>query len=115
MDLGEYLYSKDIQLKEGGNGNLYTHCWHCHEDESKRGRLYINVDDQSDAYGAYFCHKCNATGGLNAIRKHFNDAPLSSDISPIHIQIFNEATQYYVDRLYAYVLAGQTVDYLPTS
>lgn len=100
MDIAEYLYSKDIQVKQGGNGNIYTHCWHCNEDESKRGRLYINVDPESDSYGAMFCHRCHATGGINAIRKHFGDAPLSSDLTPVHTQIFNEATRYYTQRLY---------------
>ena len=98
MELVSYLESKDVQLKQGGNDNVYTHCWNCNEDESKRGRLYINVNPESDGYGAYYCFLCNATGGLNAIRKHFGDSPL--EVAITNTALFNEATQYYVDRLY---------------
>ena len=97
MDLVSYLESKDLQVKPGGSGNVYTHCWNCNEDDSKRGRLYIQADPESELFGAYFCHICHAKGGLNAIRKHFGDELIkeTSSVTPI----IRAAVSYYADKL----------------
>jgi archaellum biogenesis ATPase FlaH len=104
MDLVAYLESKGCVVKNGGANNIYTHCWIHDEDPSKRGRLYINADEQSDMYGAYWCHVCSAKGGLNAIRKHFGDAPLDFD-STSSSPIMRAAVDYYSDRLFENVEA----------
>ena len=97
MDLVSYLESKDLQVKPGGSGNVYTHCWNCNEDDSKRGRLYIQADPESELFGAYFCHICHAKGGLNAIRKHFGDELIKEASSGT--PIIRAAVSYYADKL----------------
>lgn len=104
MDLVAYLESKGCIVKHGGANNIYTHCWVHEEETSKRGRLYINADEQSEMYGAYWCHVCSAKGGLNAIRKHFGDAPLDFD-STSSSPIMRCAVDYYSDRLFENVEA----------
>lgn len=97
MDLVAYLQSKGLELKNAPNGNIYTHCWYCNEDESKRGRLYIQADPDSEMYGAHFCHLCQQKGGINTIRKHFGDE-LIAQSAPNH-SIFEKATEYYHQKL----------------
>jgi hypothetical protein len=97
MDLVAYLESKGLQVKAAPNGNIYTHCWYCKEDESKRGRLYIQTDPESEMCGAHFCHLCNAKGGLNSIRTHFGDEPIGETRS--NKTILRIAADYYADRL----------------
>ena len=98
MDLIAYLESKGLQVKQGGGGNIYTHCWLCEEDETKRGRLYIQADPENEFYGAYFCHLCHAKGGLNSIRRHFGDEPIGEAKSGN--PIIRAATDYYSERLF---------------
>lgn len=99
MELVSYLESKGCTIRQGGSGNIYTHCWICGEDESKRGRLYIQTDSQSEMYGAYWCHLCHAKGGLNAIRRHFGDEPLDLEGGSSN-PIMRAAADYYADRLF---------------
>ena len=106
MDLVAYLESKDMQLKRGGNGNIYTHCVFCNESQEKRGRLYIQVDPDSETYGAWFCHLCNSKGGINALREHFGDEPLGLDAG-ISKSILFSAVKYYQDKLYENITAYQ--------
>ena len=97
MDLSEYLESKDLRVKRGGGTNLYTHCFFCGEDQSKRGRLYIQADPESEMYGAFFCHLCQTKGGLDKIRAHFGDAPLSE--YKIGSRLMRTVVDYYAERL----------------
>lgn len=97
IDIWAYLESKGCKLKQGGNSNLYTHCFFCNEDESKRGRLYIQADTEDEMFGAYYCHLCDAKGGLNGIRRHFGDEAIKE--SKPNLTIFNAATTYYQERL----------------
>ena len=106
MDLVAYLESKDMQLKRGGNGNVYTHCVFCNESEDKRGRLYVQVDPDSETYGAWFCHLCNSKGGINALREHFGDEPLGIDAGISRSVLFS-AVKYYQDKLYENITAYQ--------
>lgn len=97
MDLSEYLESKDLRVKRGGGTNLYTHCPFCNEDTSKRGRLYIQADPESEMYGAFFCHLCQTKGGLDKIRAHFGDPPLSE--YKIGSRLMRTVVDYYSERL----------------
>lgn len=98
MDVIAYLESKDVQLKQGGNGNVHTTCFFCDEDETKPGRLYINVDPESEKYGLFYCFLCNSSGGINRLRSHFGDSPLEYDSSKT--KIFEVASKYYEERLF---------------
>jgi KaiC/GvpD/RAD55 family RecA-like ATPase len=102
MELVEYLESKDLHIKAAPDGNIYTHCWYCNEDESKRGRLYIQADPESEMYGAHYCHLCGAKGGLNAIRKHFGDDPIKS---PNDVTMMRVAVEFYAEQLFENVEA----------
>jgi len=106
MDLVAYLESKDMRLKRGGNGNVYTHCVFCDEPIDKRGRLYIQVDPDADTYGAWFCHLCNRKGGINALREHFGDEPIGVHTA-VSKSILFTAVRYYQDRLYENITAYQ--------
>lgn len=108
MDLVAYLESKDMQLKQGGNGNVYTHCVFCNESQEKRGRLYIQVDPDSESYGAWFCHLCQSKGGINAIREHFGDDAIGEDSYTLR-SIMSAAADYYSARLYDNIDAYQYV------
>lgn len=98
MDLVSYLQSKDITLKQGGNNNVYTHCWYCNESPEKRGRLYIQVNPESERWGAHYCFLCNESGGINRILAHFGDPPLQ-DVSEFPA-ILTLAADYYAEKLY---------------
>ena len=97
MDLVEYLESKSVHLKSAPGGNVHTHCWYHEEDESKPGRLYIQVDPESENYGLYYCHVCEAKGGLNSIRHHFGDSPIGD--APTNGNMMRIAADYYAARL----------------
>jgi hypothetical protein len=97
MDLVEYLESKSVHLKPAPGGNVHTHCWFHEEDESKPGRLYIQVDPESENYGLYYCHVCEAKGGLNSIRHHFGDSPIGD--APTNGNMMRIAADYYAARL----------------
>ncbi len=99
-DIVEYLESKDLEVKPRGTENVSTHCFFCDEGTDKAGRLYINVDEEGDKYGVFFCHLCNAKGNINTIREHFGDPKIS--LEPIKYEsnpIYEIAAQYYEDRL----------------
>ncbi len=98
FNLVEYLQSKDMVLKFSGT-QAYTHCVFCDEDKSKRGRLYINIDPESDRFGVWFCHLCHAKGGLNSLREFFGDPPLDTKPSYKMCHLFNQAAQYYANCL----------------
>ena len=99
QDLQGYLESKGCVTKISGANQIYTHCFFCNEDSSKRGRLYINCDTESENYGAYYCFLCNTAGGLNALRRHFGDESLDG-VPETNTRMFSVATEYYVERLY---------------
>lgn len=98
FNLVEYLESKGMALKFSGT-QVYTHCVFCGEETSKRGRLYVNIDPESDKFGLWWCHLCHAKGGINSIRSHFGDPPLDSKPSYKMSHLFNQAAQYYSTRL----------------
>jgi hypothetical protein len=79
FDIVEYLQSKNIQLKQAGVDNVHCACWYCNEDSAARGRLYINVDPNADPIGLFKCFRCDESGAINKIRKHFGDKPLQQE------------------------------------
>ena len=55
INIRQYLEGKGLQLKNAGRSNVHTHCMFCDEPTDKRGRLYINVDDQAEIRGLFHC------------------------------------------------------------
>ena len=100
IDILEYLESKQVQIKgvTHDNTQVYMPCMFCGEDDDKRGRLYINVDPESDRWGAYFCFLCNTKGGINSLREFWGDPPLKD--SHEFPQIMNVAAEFYASALY---------------
>lgn len=99
MEIKEYLESKGCSVKDRGIDHISTHCFFCNEEETKAGRLYINADESSDKYGVYFCFLCGAKGGINQIRAHFGDEPISIDGYVERNPIVDIAAQYYFEKL----------------
>lgn len=101
----DYLNSKGIVYKQAGSNNVHTACWYCNEDPSKRGRLYINVDDNMSPPGLFECKLCGESGALNKIRKHYGDPPLDTNNNVLsgkftnNLDILRVAADYYVDKL----------------
>lgn len=98
FDLVSYLESKGLPLKFSST-QVHTTCFFCDEDPSRPGRLYINIDNESDKFGLWFCFLCHQKGGINSLRKHFGDPPISDKPSYRQLHILNAATKYYQDRL----------------
>lgn len=94
FDLVNYLQSKDLHLKFASN-QCYTHCFFCDEPSDRPGRLYFNIDPESDKYGLWKCFLCDNRGGLNSLRKHFGDPPVDDKPSYRQLHILNAATQFY--------------------
>lgn len=97
----EYLLSKGLNLKQGDDNNVHTSCWFCNEDEHKRGRLYINVDEDQEPLGLFMCHLCGETGAINKIRKHFGDPVLKDEeenYTPKSM-LLDDAADFYFDCL----------------
>lgn len=101
----DYLNSKGVIYKQAGSNNVHTACWYCNEDPSKRGRLYINVDDNMSPPGLFHCHLCGEQGAFNKIRKNFGDPPLDDSNNVLsgkftnNLELLRVAAEYYVDRL----------------
>lgn len=103
----QYLESKGLNLKRADDCNVHTSCFFCGEDESKRGRLYINIDDNADPLGLMFCHLCGVNGAINKIRKHFGDPIIRDDgqiDSPVRppaprSNLLDDAAEYYFTNL----------------
>jgi hypothetical protein len=100
-DVLTYLQSKGLQLKPAGGREVHTLCPYCHEDEGKRGRLYVNVDAFTDVVGLHYCHLCGAKGNLVTLQKFFGDyqKPLDEDDSYVRMQILAAACDWYHERL----------------
>ena len=60
----EYLQSKGFTLKRAGS-EYRTDCMFCGD---RKGHLYINPVKE-----VFYCMKCNATGNIWALKKHFGD------------------------------------------
>lgn len=78
-NIKEYLDLKGINFKES-NGELITKCIFSNCDIDSRGNeghLYFKEET-----GQYNCKKCNASGNLITLKKHFND-PISTNSDQI--------------------------------
>lgn len=96
-DVLGYLTSKGLHTKRADKRNVNVSCFLCHEPEGKRGRLYINVDEDAEIPGLYFCHLCGAKGSLRTIKRHFgdDDDPKGYDPGIVHYDILGHAAEYY--------------------
>lgn len=99
-ELQSYLESKGLSVKRSGS-QLYTHCFYCKEDTSKKGRLYF--DDSSDETRAlHHCFLCDASGNGTSLRRHFGD-PIPNEGKSLELhrkrEILTEATEFYHARL----------------
>lgn len=99
IDIVEYLESKGLNPKPGGDGNVRCLCPFHGEEVGKPGRLYIQTEE-GDRWGLMFCFVCSVRGSLNKLRKFYGDEPISITISETANPIIEVATQYYQERLY---------------
>lgn len=109
IDVESYLTTKGLHLKRAGADNVHTSCFFCHEDPSKRGRLYINVGGDEQLAGLYMCHRCGEKGNIRTLRRHFGDPDLdaAADLTANFTAIMNAAAEFYVAQLDAV-----TIDWL---
>jgi hypothetical protein len=77
IDVRRYLEAKNLRVREATQGNIHMACPFCLEDESKRGRLYVQT--QGDQAGCYYCFRCGEKGGINRLRVALGDPPLDDD------------------------------------
>jgi len=102
-DVEGYLLDKKWPFKRAGNNEIHGPCFFCNEDQSSRGRLYINVDPSGDPPGLFTCFLCDERGALNKLRKHFGDPVLKED-SQIEnsyrvSQVLQSAAEHYYESL----------------
>lgn len=101
IDIEEYLTSKGCEVKRAGSGNIKTRCFFHGEPEGKPGRLYIKAEEGDEKFGVYWCHRCNAKGNLNQIRKHFGDEPIEFEFNDgIYNPMYEAAAEYYHQKLF---------------
>jgi hypothetical protein len=95
----QYLESKGLNLKRADDKNVHCACFFCGEDDAKRGRLYINIDENENPKAQFFCHLCGESGAINKIRKHFGDPILKDDDAPVDYKpksrLLDDACEYY--------------------
>lgn len=109
----EYLHSKGVRTKSAGSHNVHTACFFCNEPDNKRGRLYINIDDNAEILGLFMCHLCSERGSLNKIKRHFGDpVDLPDKVSENRLRILEAAALYYKACLPGKI---DVLDYLKTT
>ena len=96
MSVLEYLHSKGLKTKPAGSSNVHLSCFYCNEGDNKRGRLYVNIDDDAEIVGLHMCHLCGTKGSINKIRKFFGD-PIESNfiVSENRLQILSASVSFY--------------------
>ncbi len=99
-DVLSYLIEKGVRIKHAGASNVHTSCFFCGESDGKRGRLYINVDENADIPGLFMCHLCGERGSLRKIKRHFGD-PIGDDekSGERRADVLNAAAAFYHDQL----------------
>ena len=106
IDVRSYLESKGPRVRQATHGNVHLACPFCLEDESKRGRLYVQTEGESA--GLYCCFRCGVKGGINSLRAAFGDPPLEADqaeedwkAAKDRQKALSAAADYYAERLFA--------------
>lgn len=96
LDVVEYLESKGSEVFQQGSDNVHTHCMFCDEDTEKAGRLYVNVNEDSEKFGLSYCFLCNHSTNLNGLMRHFGDDPVEEDVPAVEFSpVLEEATKFY--------------------
>lgn len=105
LDVRSYLESKPSRVKQATRGNVHLACPFCLEDESKRGRLYVQTE--GERAGCFYCFKCAEQGGINKLRAAFGDPPLEDDeidedfaTKKARQRALNFACDYYAEKLF---------------
>lgn len=107
IDICAYLSGKGLRVREATGGNVHLACPFCNEDESKRGRLYVQTE--GDAAGLWTCFRCGEKGGINRLRDAYGDPPLDDDDNQSEIdwrvakdrqRALAAAADYYTARLF---------------
>jgi twinkle protein len=65
MNALAYIQTKGFEHKRQGREIVLKTCPYCGDEKS---HFYMNPDE-----GAFFCHKCNESGNLITLKKHFGD------------------------------------------
>lgn len=95
-DVRGYLASKGIHLKNADKRNVHCACFWCGEDPQKRGRLYINTDEDADIPGLFMCHICGEKGSLKKIKRYFGDPTDDhADAGIVHYDILAAGASYF--------------------
>lgn len=105
FDVRGYLESKNLRVKQATGGNVHLACPFCLEDESKRGRLYVQTEGEKA--GLFTCFRCDEAGGINKLRAAFGDPPLEDDqLDESWVQgrarqkALDKAADYYAENLF---------------
>lgn len=101
-DILGYLQSKAPgPIKRAGGSEVHTPCWWCGEDQNKRGRLYINVNNDAAIPGLFQCKICGKKGAFPTIQRYFGDEPEHEDSDSWMTQreVLQVAADFYHDCL----------------
>lgn len=100
QDVLGYLQAKGLNPKRATATEIHMPCPFCGEDQSKRGRCYVNVDVDAQIPGLFKCFLCDAHGSLVSLKRHFGD-PVDEHEEQSHelFEIFRVAAGYYHEHL----------------
>lgn len=100
VDVRGYLLGKGLNLKTASGYEVHTACFFCGEDETKRGRLYVNTDPDAEIPGLFQCKRCDNRGALPSIKKFFGDvAEQEEETAVVRCDVLMEAARFYQERL----------------
>lgn len=105
VDVQAYLESKGVLIKHVGGTQLNVPCFFHGEDDSKPGRLYFSLDEET---APYWCHSCQAKGNIHTLRKHFGDPPLNAGSAAVddtsRLAILEASCAFFEDEMTPEVL-----------
>lgn len=104
IDVLSYLHGKGIQTKHASNDEVSTPCFFHGQNPGERGKLYINVSDDTTTAGLHQCKVCGVAGNIITLMRHFGDEIPKGETGDaenhyIGQQILRLAAEYYQTRL----------------
>jgi replicative DNA helicase len=100
-DVLAYLQSKSLRPRRASGVEVHLPCMFCGEDDSERGRLYVNVDPYATITGLFHCFLCDESGSIVKLKKFYGDyeRPVEEHDDYIRLAILKTAADYYRDML----------------
>lgn len=96
-DVVAYLQSKGLHLRRASGMEVHLPCPFCGEDDSGRGRLYVNTDPYAQIPGLFHCFLCDESGSIVKLKKWYGDyeKPVEEHDDYIRLALLQSAADYY--------------------